>query len=162
MAYAQKGDPLKKQKDSLNFKNKAVDKLMQEAQRVYKPSRAHQKLRERVVETYKASKDKAKEQRSVSHWVALTKIKEETGGLRATPTHKPKPRKPVMKVESSITPRGVQLTPTPAPKAAKMSTPITNRLTPPRPSATLAHPRKVKTIEKERRRKKKKITKTKY
>jgi|TARA_R110000765_G_C18571138_1_gene565052 hypothetical protein len=27
MAYAQKGDPLKKQKDSLNFKNKTVEKF---------------------------------------------------------------------------------------------------------------------------------------
>ena len=42
MAKAIGGDPLKKQKDSLNIKNKAVDKLMQEAQRVYKPSRAQQ------------------------------------------------------------------------------------------------------------------------
>jgi len=32
MAHAQKGDPLKKVKDSLNFKNKAVQKLSREGQ----------------------------------------------------------------------------------------------------------------------------------
>jgi len=31
MAIAQKGDPLKKQKDTLNFKNKAVDKFWKPA-----------------------------------------------------------------------------------------------------------------------------------
>ena len=75
MGVAQKGDPLKKQKDSLNFKNRAVEKLIKGFL---------------------------------------------TGALSGGGTVKDTVRK------------------------------------------TLVTPRKVKTIEKERRRKKKKITKTKY
>ena len=149
MAVAQKGDPLKKQKDSLNIKNKAVEfwtAALTElvagipAMAVVKP----------VLE--KAGFRKA---------VRKSALKEAVGGVKmSTPTHKPKPKKPVP-LPTYVPTKGVQLTPTPAPKAAKMSTPITNRLTPQSP-ANGKHPRKVKTSEKVTRRGRTKTTKTKY